>query len=113
MSLGLQKIILSGAGSNTPGAFYLTTTIVARDTNTANTVVTAGAYVLPATANIAVQASTDNGSTWSTIAARGVGIPWLVSDGVNIRFLNDAGSNVTVTLLAVNGGQNATGTFNT
>ena len=60
MSLGLQKIILSGAGSNTPGAFYLTTTIVARDTNTANTVVTAGAYVMPATANIAVQASTDS-----------------------------------------------------
>lgn len=112
MSLSLQKIILAGAGSNTPGAFYQTVTITARDYNTANTVVTAGAYVLPATANIAIQASTDNGSTWSTVVARGVGSAWLVSDGVNVRFYNDAGSNVTVTLLAVNGGQAASGTYN-
>jgi hypothetical protein len=112
MALALNKIILSGAGSNTPGAYFQAVTITTQDTATANTLVPAGAYVVFATANIAIQATRDNGSNWVTILAKNTSSPFVISDGVNVRFLNDAGANANITLLTVNGGESAPGTYN-
>ena len=109
MALALNKIILANATSNTAGAYLQTVTITSQDTNTANTAVTAGLYILFPSANIAVQAY--NGSAWTTFIAKNTG-GTVFSDGKNVRFLNDYGSNVTVTLLTVNGGEAATGQYN-
>ena len=108
MSLGLQKIILAGAGSNTPGAYFQTTTVAVGATTTA--LVPAGLYVLIPSTNINVQATTDNGSTWTTFIAANTG-GTLFSDGVNIRF-NNSSTAANVTLLTVNGGQAVSGTYN-
>ena len=108
MALALNKIILANATSNTAGAYLQTTTIVSQDTNTANTAVTAGLYLMYP-ANVTVQAY--NGSAWSNLIAANVG-GVLFSDGKNVRFLNQSNANITVTLLTVNGGEAATGQYN-
>ena len=113
MSLALNKIILANAGSNTPGAYYQAVTITAVNTALGNTVVPAGVYVAFPSANIAIQATPDNGSTWTTVIAKNTG-GWVISDGVNVRFSNDAAAsaNTSVTYLTVNGGEAATGQYN-
>jgi len=108
MALALNKLSLPNATSNTAGAYLQTTTIVSQDTNTANTAVTAGMYIL-FPANVTVQAY--NGSAWANVIAANTG-GVLFSDGKNVRFLNGSNANITVTLLTVNGGEAATGQYN-
>lgn len=112
MSLGLNKILISGSNANTPGAYWQLSTINA---TTAGNVIPAGSYIVFPTSNVVIQAvsaynSTTNVATWSNISAVGVGAPFVVSDGVNVQLL--ATTNATVTLATVNGGQAVSGTYN-
>ena len=108
MSLSTNKIILAGAQSNTAGAYFLTTTITA--VNTGNgTVIPAGVYVMFPQANVSVIAY--NGSANATVMAANTG-GVVMSDGVNVFAKSSYASGDTVTLLATNGGQSVSGTYN-
>jgi len=107
MSLSTNKIILSGAQSNTAGAYFLTTTVTAVSTGN-GTVIPAGVYVMFPQANTSVIAY--NGSSNVTVSAANVG-GVIISDGVNVYAKTTATSDV-VTLLATNGGQSVSGTYN-
>lgn len=109
MSLSTNKIILAGAQANTPGAYFLTTTITA--VNTGNgTVVPAGVYMMFPQANVTVIAATSNTSNSTIIAANTGGT--IISDGVNVWAKSSYASGDTVTLIGSNGGQAVSGTYN-
>ena len=108
MSLSTNKIILANATSNTAGAYFLTTTITA--VNTGNgTVIPAGVYLMFPQANTSVLAN--NGSSNATLIAANTG-GVIISDGVNVFAKSSYASGDTVTLLATNGGQAVSGTYN-
>ena len=108
MALALNKLILAGsnATTNTAGAYFQTVTISPTTANT--TVVPAGAYIIPATANVSYSAN--NGTTFVQILAVNTASPFLVSDGVNV--ICNIGTNANVTLVTVNGGEAVVGTYN-
>jgi len=106
MSLATNKIILAGATSNTVGAYFQATSVVAIDSGN-GTVVPAGVYIMVPSTNVTVIANT--GSANSTIMAANTG-GVVISDGVNVYVKNSSG-NATVTLLAINEGQAASETF--
>ena len=107
MSLATNKIILANATSNTAGAYFLTTTVAA--VNTGNgTVIPAGVYLMFPQANTSVIAN--NGSSNATLIAANTG-GVIISDGVNV-FAKTSATSDTVTLLATNGGQSVSGTYN-
>lgn len=108
MSLSTNKIILAGAASNTAGAYFLTTTITASNSGN-GTVIPAGVYVMFPQANVSVLAY--NGSANATVMAANTG-GVVISDGVNVFAKSSYASGDTVTLLATNGGQSVSGTFN-
>lgn len=108
MSLSTNKIILAGAASNTAGAYFLTTTITASNSGN-GTVIPAGVYVMFPQANVSVLAY--NGSANATVMAANTG-GVIISDGVNVFAKSSYASGDTVTLLATNGGQSVSGTFN-
>jgi len=106
MSLATNKIILAGATSNTDGAYFQTSIVNAINTGN-GTVVPAGIYLMVPAANVTVVANT--GSANSTILANNTG-GMIMSDGVNV-FVKHASSNADVTLIGVNGGENAPETY--
>lgn len=108
MSLSTNKIILAGAASNTAGAYFLTTTITASNSGN-GTVIPAGVYVMFPQANVSVLAY--NGSANATVMAANTG-GVVISDGVNVFAKSSYASGDTVTLLATNGGQSVSGTYN-
>ena len=110
MALGLNKIIIAGSTTNTPGAYWQLTTVTA---NTTTTVIPAGTYLLFPTANVTIEAvsaynATSNVATWSTLIGANVG-GVLISDGINVRA--NATANVVITLATVDGGQPVSGTY--
>jgi hypothetical protein len=108
MSLSTNKIILANATSNTAGAYFLTTTVAA--VNTGNgTVIPAGVYLMFPQANTSVIAN--NGSSNATLMAANTG-GVVISDGVNVFAKTSNAGGDTVTLLATNGGQAVSGTYN-
>jgi len=106
MSLSTNKIILSGAQTNTAGAYFLTTTITSTSTGN-GTVIPAGVYIMFPQANTSVIAY--NGSTNATVMLANVG-GVVLSDGVNV-YAKSTQTADTVTLLATNGGQNVSSTY--
>lgn len=116
MALGLNKIVLANASTNTPGAYWQLTTVSANNTTV---VIPAGTFLLFPTANVTIEAvsayntntACTTPSTWSTLIANNTG-GVLLSDGVNVRANVIVATNTTVTLATVNGGQAVTGTFN-
>lgn len=106
MSLSTNKIILSGAQTNTAGAYFLTTTITSTSTGN-GTVIPAGVYLMFPQANTSVVAY--NGSSNATLIAANTG-GVIISDGVNVYAKSTAAAD-TVTLLATNGGQNVSSTY--
>jgi hypothetical protein len=104
MALGLNKILVAGALTNSAGAYWQTTTVTA---TTAGVVVPAGTYLMFPTANVTVTAN--NGSTITTLLANNTG-GVLISDGINV-FVNAASTNTTVTLVTVDGGQAVSSTY--
>ena len=117
MALGLNKIVLASASTNTPGAYWQLTTVSA---NNATVVIPAGTYLLFPTANVTIEAvsayNTNTAcatpSTWSTLIGNNTG-GVLISDGVNVRANVTVATATTITLATVNGGQAASGTYNT
>jgi len=115
MALGLNKIVLANASTNTPGAYWQLTTVSANNTTV---VIPAGTFLLFPTANVTIEAvsayntntACTTPSTWSTLIANNTG-GVLLSDGVNVRANVIVATNTTVTLATVNGGQAVTGTF--
>jgi hypothetical protein len=105
MALGLNKILVAGALTNSAGAYWQTTTVTA---TTAGATVPAGTYLMFPTANVTVTAN--NGSTITTLMANNTG-GVLISDGINV-FVNAASTNTTVTFVTVDGGQAVSGTYN-
>ena len=81
MALGLNKILVAGALSNSAGAYLQTTTVTA---TTAGAAVPAGTYLMFPTANVTVTAN--NGSAVVTLLANNTG-GVLISDGINV-FVN-------------------------
>ena len=116
MSLGLNKILLTNANTNTPGAYWQLTTISVASSG--NTVVPAGTYLVFPTANVTIEAvsayntntSCTTPSTWTVCLGNNTG-GVLISDGVNVRANVTVATNTTVTLATVNGGQNVSSTF--
>jgi len=116
MALGLNKIVLANASTNTPGAYWQLTTVTA---NNATVVIPAGTYLLFPTANVTIEAvsayNTNTAcatpSTFSTLIANNAG-GVLISDGVNVRANVIVATATTITLATVNGGQAASGTYN-
>ena len=108
MSLSTNKIILANATSNTAGAYFLTTTVAAVSTGN-GTVIPAGVYLMFPQANTSVIAN--NGSSNATLIAANTG-GVIISDGVNVFAKTSYASGDTVTLLATNGGQAVSGTYN-
>jgi len=106
MSLSTNKIILSGAATNTAGAYFLTTTITSTSTGN-GTVIPAGVYLMFPQANTSVIAY--NGSANATLIAANTG-GVIISDGVNVYAKSTAAAD-TVTLLATNGGQTVGSTY--
>lgn len=107
MSLSTNKIILANSTTNTAGAFFLTTTVTAVSTGN-GTVIPAGVFLMFPQANTSVIAF--NGSANATLIAANTG-GVIISDGINVYAKTTASSD-TVTLLATNGGQAVSGTYN-
>jgi hypothetical protein len=106
MSLGLNKIILANATTNTAGAYFSNATVTATN---AGAVIPAGTYLVFPTANVVITAN--NGSSITTLLANNTG-GMIISDGVNLFAQSAVAGNGTVTLLTVNGGVNVSGTYN-
>ena len=111
MALALNKILISGTNFNTPGAYFQGASNVFA--TTAGNVVPAGTYYVVNTPNVTIQVataynSTSNVTTWSNVYPINSG-GFVVSDGTNVQAL--ATTNTTVSLVTVNGGNNAPGTF--
>jgi hypothetical protein len=123
MALALNKIILANATTNTAGAYLQGVTISSigiGNTTAMNAgassaqLVPAGVYILPQTTNnvaIEVNAYTGSANAWTTYIAANTG-GTVISDGYNVR-ANATTSTQTLTLYTVNGGNSATGTYNT
>ena len=116
MALGLNKIILANASSNTPGAYLQPVTVssVGAGNGTAmlnSQLIPAGTYLLPPTASVKIELNqyTGTANSWGTLIADNVG-GVLISDGFNVRANATTGTQ-SVTLWTVKGGSNATGTF--
>jgi len=108
MSLSANKILLANASTNTPGAYILTQAL-----GNATAVIPAGFYQVLATANVTIEMNTSNNissPTWVVSLANNTS-GLIISDGVNFR-ANVLAGTPTITLYATNGGQNATGTYN-
>ena len=104
MALGLNKILVAGALTNSAGAYFQTTTVTATSSGTR---VPAGTYLMFPAANVTVTAN--NGSSITTLLANNTG-GVLISDGINV-FVNAASTNVTVTLITVDGGEAVSSTY--
>jgi hypothetical protein len=104
MALGLNKITIAGAVTNTAGAYFQTSSLTA---TTAGNVIPAGTYIMMPTANVTVTVNT--GTATSQLMANNTG-GVVISDGVNVYA--NASTNTTVTLITVNGGVAVSGTFN-
>ena len=108
MSLGLNKIILANATTNTAGAYFSNTTVVAANA-APGTVIPAGTYIVFPNANAVITAN--NGSSITTVYSTSTG-GMILSDGVNVFAQSAQAGNTTVSLLTVNGGVNVSGTYN-
>ena len=122
MALALNKIILANAATNGAGAYLQGVTISSIGIGNATLMnagvssaqyVPAGLYILPQTTNnvtIEVNAYTGTANAWTTYVAANTG-GTIISDGFNVR-ANATTSTQTLTLYTANGGNTATGTYN-
>jgi len=116
MALGLNKILISGTSTNTPGAYYQLTTVAVAASS--NTFLPAGTYTVFPTANVTIEAvsayntntSCTTPNTWTVVLGNNTG-GTIVADGTHFRANAIVATNATVTLATVNGGQNVSSTY--
>ena len=118
MALALAKILVSNVSANTASSYFQPITIasVGAGSSTAmllSQFVPAGLFLMIPAANVTIEINNYTGSanSWTTLLANNTG-GMLISDGFNVR-ANAVTGTQTVTLMTVNGGQAASGTFNT
>lgn len=108
MALASNKILLENAASNSAGAYFQAVTYTVLPS--ASTTIDAGMYlVIGGASNVTVEAAVSAGS-FSTVLASGVG-GVIISDGYNVRFTNFVGTTGTPTVLEINEGSPASGTY--
>ena len=122
MAGGISKILVASTLTNAPSAYLQVTTITsvgignltALNAGTSSAqYIPAGMYVLPtATNNVTIELNTGaaNVNNWVTYLAANTG-GTIISDGYNMRG-NATTATQTLTLYGVNGGQAATGQYN-
>ena len=118
MSLALNKILVANVPTNNAGSYLLTTVVSSIGSGTGTAMsnaqyIPAGAYILPQTTNnvtIEVNAYTGSANAWTTYVAANTG-GTIISDGFNVRANATTGTQ-TLTLYTANGGNAATGTYN-
>jgi len=106
MALAMNKILVANTVTNTASAYLQTTTVAAVTTGN-GTVITAGAYLMNAQANVSVVMY--DGSAWGTLIANNTG-GYFVADGTNVA-AKAVNANTTATLVTINGGQAANSTY--
>ena len=111
MSLAINKILLASANANSTGAYFQADSIAVA--NASSTVVPAGTYYVYPTANVAIQVNNSSaGNAFANVYAGGTG-GLVISDGINVRLTEYAGAgNATVSVVTINGGEAASGTYN-
>ena len=116
MALGLNKILIANASANTAGAYLQPVTVSNVGSGNATAMLTsqfvpAGTYLMVPAANVTIEVNnyTGTANSWTTLLANNTG-GVLISDGYNVR-ANAVTGTQTVTLLTVNGGQAASGTY--
>lgn len=116
MALGMNKILVSNVSSNTAAAYFLPVTVSNVGSGNATAMsnaqlIPAGLYLMLPAANVTIEVNnyTGTANSWSTLLANNTG-GTIVSDGWNVR-ANAVTGTQSVTLLTVNGGQSAPGTF--
>ena len=116
MALGLNKILIANASANTAGAYLQPVTVSNVGSGNATAMLTsqfvpAGTYLMVPAANVTIEVNnyTGTANSWTTLLANNTG-GVLISDGYNVRANATTGTQ-TVTLLTVNGGQAASGTY--
>ena len=122
MAGGISKILVASTLTNAPSAYLLTTTVTSVGIGNLTAMnagvssaqyIPAGMYVLPtATNNVTIELNTGaaNANNWVTYIAANTG-GTIISDGYNMRG-NATTATQTLTLYGVNGGQAATGQYN-
>ena len=107
MALGLNKIILANATTNTAGAYFSNVSLTAAN---AGTVIPAGTYLVFPTVNVIITAN--NGSSITTLLANNTG-GMILADGTNVfaqSMTSGAGAAVALT---INGGVSANSSYTT
>ena len=122
MAGGISKILVASTLTNAPSAYLQVTTVTSVGIGNLTAMnagvssaqyIPAGMYVLPtATDNVTIELNTGaaNVSNWVTYIAANTG-GTIISDGYNMRG-NAVTATQTLTLYGVNGGQAATGQYN-
>ena len=122
MAGGISKILVASTLTNAPSAYLQVTTVTSVGIGNLTAMnagvssaqyIPAGMYVLPtATDNVTIELNTGaaNVNNWVTYIAANTG-GTIISDGYNMRG-NAVTSTQTLTRYGVNGGQNATGQYN-
>ena len=122
MAGGISKILVASTLTNAASAYLLTTTVSSVGIGNLTAMnagvssaqyIPAGMYVLPtSTNNVTIEVNTGAAgvNNWVTYLAANTG-GTIISDGYNMRG-NATTSTQTLTLYGVNGGQAATGQYN-
>jgi uncharacterized protein YigE (DUF2233 family) len=122
MAGGISKILVASTLTNAASAYLLTTTVSSVGIGNLTAMnagvssaqyIPAGMYVLPtSTNNVTIEVNTGAAgiNNWVTYIAANTG-GTIISDGYNMRG-NATTSTQTLTLYGVNGGQAATGQYN-
>ncbi len=107
MSLSTNKILVSGAATNSAGAYIQTLSL-----GNATATIPAGIYQMIATANVTIEMNTSSNlssPTWVIALANNTS-GLIMSDGANFR-ANVLAGTPTITLYGTNGGQNVSSTY--
>ena len=117
MALGLNKILVANTSANTSGGYLQPVSVANVGAGNATAMsnaqfIPAGTYLMLPAANVTIEVNyyTGSANSWTTLLANNTG-GVLISDGFNVRANATTGTQ-SVTLLTVNGGQAASGTYN-